>query len=900
MTTEATAESAGRDYAPYNPAEVEPYWYQRWEERGYFEPRPSEDGRPPFVITMPPPNVTGALHMGHALFATLEDILIRWHRMLGDETLWVPGRDHAGIAAQVVVERLLAQEGISRHDLGREKFLDHMWDWMNTYGEVITRQLRRLGASPDWNRAAFTMDPGPARAVRTAFVRLYEKGLIYRGNRITNWCPRCRTALSDLEVEHDEVQGTLTYFKYPLVDPPPGGPDHIPVATTRPETVLADTGIAVHPDDERYRGLVGRLARVPHVGREIPILADEAVDPAFGTGAVKVTPAHDPTDFEIGQRHNLPVLVGMNLDGTMNEQAGAYNGLPTLEARRLLVDELAREGLLLREQPHQHAVGHCQRCHSVVEPIVTLQWYVRIEPLARPALEAVREGRITILPDRFTRVYYNWMENIRDWCISRQLWWGHRIPVWYCEGCGGETVAVVDPTACAHCGDPRIRQDEDVLDTWFSSGLWPFSTLGWPDDTPDLRRFYPTTVMETGYDILFFWVARMIMFGLELMDDVPFRKVYLHGMIRVDGEKMSKVKGNVQDPLDLIERYGTDALRLALVIGTTPGNDVSMSQSKLEDCRNFVNKLWNAARFARAQLGSDQRPAAQAAAASQSLADRWIRSRAQAVREEVDGLLADFQLGEAGRIVKDFVWQEYCDWYLEIAKVQLRERDAAVREATLGTLLDVLEVALRLLHPFAPFVTEEIWQTIRRQEDAESLVIARWPTPEPRDERAEADFDDARELVVGLRRLRADYRVDWSRRVAATIEAGARNGLFREQAGWIAALGRLSPLEVVAQLPALPERALSVVAGGSRAFLPIEGLFDLEQELTRLNREREEASGLLDRTEQLLARPGFVERAPAEVVQRERDKRDELLQRLHLLDERLATLRELRASPPTD
>jgi valyl-tRNA synthetase len=895
MTSDLAAEQSSRDYAPYDPAAVEQSTYQRWEECGYFKPRPSQSGKPPFVMTMPPPNVTGALHIGHALTAAIQDALIRWHRMRGEPTLWVPGRDHAGIAGQLVVERQLAQQGISRHDLGREKFLEHVWDWMHTYGQIIQIQHKRLGASADWAREVFTMDPGPAKAVRTAFTRLYEKGLIYKGNRITNWCPRCRTVLSDLEVEHEEVQGTLTYFRYLLTPDGADPADHITVATTRPETILADTGIAVHPDDPRYRALVGRLAVVPHVGREIPIVADEAVDPAFGTGAVKVTPGHDPTDFEIGQRHALPIIIGMNLDGTMNEQAGAYAGLPTLEARKRLVEELEREGLLIQQVAHQHAVGHCQRCRTVVEPLVTEQWYVRIKPLADPALEAVRDGRITIVPERFARVYYNWLENIRDWPISRQLWWGHRIPVWYCGACDGVTVAVTDPTACATCGGTEIHQDPDVLDTWFSSGLWPFSTLGWPDDTADLRTFYPTTVMETGYDIIFFWVARMIMLGLEMVGDIPFRQVYLHGMIRVGGEKMSKTRGNVQDPLDLVERYGTDALRLALVIGTTPGNDINMSDDKLEECRNFVNKLWNAARFVRLQFGEQGRPASGAGEASRSLADRWIRSRLQATVAEVDRLLNDFQLGEAARLVKDFIWLELCDWYVEVAKVQLREGQPADREATLATLADVLDTALRLLHPFAPFVTDAIWLTLRRNEDPDSIMIADWPLADVRDEGAEADFDAVRDLVVAIRRLRTDYNVKGSRRVAAVVEGGRRADLYRRQASWLASLAWLEPLSIAERLEQEPARALSAVASGSRAFLPIEGLFDLARERERLGKELAEAQAQAGRLEQLLSRPGFVDRAPTEVVQRERDKLVELAGRKSLLEERLRTLKALGA-----
>jgi valyl-tRNA synthetase len=898
MTTDGPAsETAGRDYTPYDPSAVEQEMYRRWEESGYFKPRFTSPDREPFVITMPPPNVTGALHIGHALTAAVEDALIRWHRMLGDPTLWVPGRDHAGIAGQLVVERKLAADtGMTRHDLGRERFLDLVWDWMNTYGSMIRTQHKRLGVSADWEREGFTMDPGPALAVRSAFVRLYEKGLIYKGNRITNWCPRCRTVLSDLEVEHREVDGTLTYVRYPLL-PANGGPDSITVATTRPETILADTAIAVHPDDERYRDFVGRTAIVPHVLREIPILADEAVDPSFGTGAVKVTPGHDPVDFEIGQRHALPILNEMNSDGTLNDVAGAYAGLPAAETRQRLVEELEREGLLVEQVPHRHSVGHCQRCGTILEPLVSDQWYVRMKPLAEAGLAAVRDGRIRIIPERFNKDYFNWLENIRDWAISRQLWWGHRIPVWYCDVCSQRTVAVTDPTACVHCGSTSIHQDEDVLDTWFSSGLWPFSTLGWPEDTEDLRTFYPTTVMETGYDILFFWVARMIMLGLEMLDEVPFRYVYLHGLVRVEREKMAKTRGNVQDPLDLIKVYGTDSLRLALVTGTTPGNDINLSKDQREyvDARNFVNKLWNAGRFVRAQLGDQHRPTSCPREAL-SLADRWISSRAQALCDEVASNLEDFQLGLAAGAVREFLWGEYCDWYLEIAKIQLRDATSdAQRMATLWTLVEVLDTSLRLLHPFAPFVTEAIWQTIRQPDDVQSIMISAWPTAGPRDVQAETSFQGLRELIVAVRRLRSEYNVRVRQRIAATVEAGEQASLYRDQAAWIAALGWLDPLEVVDRLDEPPRQALSAVGGGVRAYLPTAGLFDLGRELNRLERERAEVATLAARSEKLLGST-FAERAPSEKVLEERERLDERRQRLALLDERLVTLRGLQSA----
>ncbi len=912
MTTAAQtpAQSDDRGYAPYNPGAVESAWYDAWLRAGHFKPRMVE-GRRPFVITMPPPNVTGELHIGHALTMAIEDILVRWHRMLGDPTLWVPGRDHAGIAGQLVVERHLKESAnLTRQGLGREEFLNHVWEWMQSYGERIRYQLYRLGASADWDRECFTMDPEPSLAVRTAFVRLYERGLIYRGNRITNWDPGLQTAVSDLEVEYREVDGHLWHVRYPLV-PIDGESEtrYVEMATTRPETILADTGIAVNPNDARHAGLVGRRAIVPHVNREVPIVADAAVDPAFGTGAVKVTPGHDATDFEIGQRHNLPTILVMNLDGTMNEQAGAYRGMTAAEARKAFVQELQATGALVKVVPHRHAVGHSFRSGAVIEPIVTEQWYVKIAPLAEPALEAVRDGRIKIVPERFAKVYYNWMENIRDWCISRQLWWGHRIPVWYRSDGGPPIVSVEDPDPADYPG-VDLTQDPDVLDTWFSSGLWPFSTLGWPSDTEELRTFYPTTVMETGYDILFFWVARMIMQGLAMTGDIPFREVYLHGMIRVDGEKMSKVKGNVQDPVDLMERYGTDALRLGLVVGTTPGNDISISNAKMEAQRNFVNKLWNAGRFILANT-SAQRPVASGQNDNSplttdhwplSLADRWIRSRAEQVTADTTRLMGDFQFGEAARILQEFLWEDFCDWYIEIAKVQLRAaRSDRERRATWSTLTDVFERVLLLLHPFAPFVTEELWQSFTPGGSAEagtfareSIMIAPWPRAGERDRGAEADFGDIVELVQGVRRLKTDYRVG-GQLTPAVLETGpgARSELVRGHADVVSSLARLDPLDIRDRLDRRPQRALSVVAGGVQAFLPVEGLFDLEQETARLDREAAEAERHARRSAAQLAQPSFTEKAPPQVVAQRREQLSEQEDRLVRIRERLDTLRAL-------
>ncbi|MBX5491288.1 MAG: valine--tRNA ligase [Chloroflexi bacterium] len=881
----------------YDPRAVESKLYARWLAAGYFKPR-IDPHRRPFTIVMPPPNVTGRLHIGHALTAAIEDALVRWHRMLGEPTLWVPGKDHAGIATQVVVERELAQQGLTRHDLGRERFLEKVWEWVRTYGSIIDEQHKRLGVSCDWDRLAFTMDPGPARAVRTMFKRLYDKGLIYRGARITNWCPRCQTALSDLEVEYHEDEGILAYVRYPLAG---REGEYLTIATTRPETILADTAVAVNPADPRYQAVIGVQVRVPGVDREVPVVADSAVEMEFGTGALKITPGHDPVDFEIGQRHNLPAITVIGLDGRMTAAAGAYAGLSVEEARERFLAELQARGLLERVEPYRHRVGHCQRCKTVVEPLITEQWYVRIQPLAAPAIAAVREGRIRIIPERFEKVYFNWMENIRDWCISRQLWWGHRIPVWYCRACPHELVAVETPTACPECGGP-LEQDPDVLDTWFSSGLWPFSTLGWPDDTPDLRYFYPNTLMETGYDILFFWVARMIMLGIEAMGEVPFRDVYLHGLIRVEGKKMSKTAGNVLDPLELMDEYGTDATRLALTVGTTPGNDTELNLQKLEACRNFVNKLWNSARYVLLNVPAAERPATLAPLTppeGASAPDRWIVSRANHVAAEVTRLLHDYQLGEAARTVQEFLWGEYCDWYLEMAKIQLRVGGAAAQAATRYTLTRVLEQTLRLLHPFAPFVTEELWQTLLAERLAQaepalppSIMVAPWPVPGPRDAGAEAFMEDVIELIRAARNLRQERKVEPARYVPATVVGGTRTVVLRAVAPLISGLARLQPLEIVEQLAAPPRQALPLVAGGFEAYLPAAELFDVVQERARLARELTEVERLIASGEARLANPGFTQKAPAAVVEgarrqlaENRERRERLAAQLRALEE---------------
>ncbi|MCL6563427.1 MAG: valine--tRNA ligase, partial [Firmicutes bacterium] len=703
------------DLSPrYDPAQVEGKWYQVWKREGYFRAGPASAARV-FSIALPPPNVTGILHLGHALNNTWQDVLIRYHRMLGDNTLWLPGIDHAGIHTQMKVEERLRERGIDRRAIGREAFLEEVWRWKAEYGDEILRQIERLGASVDWSRLRFTLDPSLSRAVTEVFVRLYEEGLIYRGHYITNWCVSCRTALSDIEVEHVEESGLLTYIRYPLAD----GQGAVVVATTRPETMLGDTAVAVHPDDPRWRHLIGKELVLPLLGRRIPVVADPLVDPEFGTGAVKVTPAHDPTDFTIGEHHQLPQIKVIGEDGKMTQEAGPYAGLDRYEARRRVREDLKAGGYLEREEEITHAVGHCEKCGSTIEPLLSLQWFVRVAPLAKAALAAVEQGQVRFVPERFAKVYQNWMENIHDWCISRQIWWGHRIPAYYCQRCAATVVAREAPDRCPQCGGP-VEQDEDVLDTWFSSALWPFSTLGWPEATDDLATYYPTSVLSTGYDIIFFWVARMIMQGIHFTGEVPFHTVLLHGLVRDHlGRKMSKSLGNGVNPTEVIERYGADALRIALVLGSTPGNDIRYSEEKVKAGGHFANKIYNAVRFVLLNLTVDPilppRPS--------HPADRWILSRAGRLVERVTDLLERFEFGEAARTVYDFFWDEFCDWYIELAKVRLRQESE--RPVVLGVLVSVAETALRVLHPFMPFVTEELWQSLPHE--GPSIMVAPWP-----------------------------------------------------------------------------------------------------------------------------------------------------------------------------
>ena len=879
----------------YDPALFEEPLYDWWESKGYFKPEYADDAAEPFVIAMPPPNVTGALHIGHAMTASVEDLMIRYHRMQGRAALWIPGSDHAGIATQLQVERALRSEGTSRQEIGREKFLERTWAWKEQYGGIITQQHRRLGASCDWERERFTMDEGLSRAVREAFVRLYEKGLIYRGEYLINWSPGLQTAVSDLEVEYYEEEGHLYYFKYMLVD----ADDYIPVATTRPETILGDSAVAVHPDDERYQHLIGKECVVPMLGRRIPVVADSYVDREFGTGALKITPGHDPNDFEIGRRHDLPIINVMNKDATMNAQAGPYLAMDRFECREKLWSDMKDADLTLEVKPHQMQVPRSQRGGEVIEPMVSTQWFVKMKPLADNGLAAVANGEIKIIPERFSKVYNNWLENIQDWCISRQLWWGHRIPAWYGpEGTifVGHDEAEAYQKAREQFGpDVTLEQDSDVLDTWFSSGLWPFSTLGWPDDTPDLKRFYPNTVMETGYDILFFWVARMIMSGLEYMDDVPFRYVYLHGLIRDEhGKKMSKTAGNVIDPLEVIDTYGTDAMRFTLLTGSTPGNDMNLSLDRIASNRNFCNKIWNATRFVVNNLGT----AFDSGAGTWNLSgltmpDRWIISRLNRLTADVTRLIDDYNFGEAGRQLYDFFWSEYADWYIEIAKIRLYGTDARAQATVRRVLVHVLDRTLRMLHPFIPFVTEAAWQHIPHDEDA--LIIADWPgdSQRPPDEEAEAQMVTLIEVIRTIRNIRSEYNVEPARRISAHISAGDHYQMLSSHLEILAALARLDrdTLQLAPKLERKPEQAVGqVISGGIEIYLPLADMIDLEAEQVRARKELSHMTQRIAASKAKLNNAGFVQKAPAVVVEREREKLADLELQAVKIEERIKDL----------
>jgi len=884
----------------YDPKSVEDKWYQYWLDKNVFHSEPHA-GRTPYTIVIPPPNVTDVLHMGHAYNNTIQDIFIRYKRMSGFETLWMPGTDHAGIATQNVVEKALAKEGVTRHDLGRHKFVERVWQWRETYGSTIIRQLKRLGCSCDWVRERFTMDERLVEAVLEVFVRLYEKGLIYRGKYIINWCPRCRTALSDEEAIHREHNGHLWYVKYPLS----GREGYITVATTRPETMLGDTGVAVNPNDSRYKGLAGSKAVLPILERPLAIIEDEFVDPEFGTGAVKVTPAHDPNDFVMGDRHDLEQVNVLNEDATINDNGGKYAGMDRFECRDQLVADLEELGLLEKIEPHVHAVAHCQRCDTVLEPYLSEQWFVKIKPLAEPALQAVKDGRTRFHPEKWTRVYEHWMENIRDWCISRQLWWGHRIPVYYCDACGEMMVSRSAPDKCAKCQSADIHQDEDVLDTWFSSWLWPFSTMGWPEQTKELEYYYPTDMLVTGPDIIFFWVARMIMAGMWFCDDVPFRDVYIHGIIRdAKGRRMSKSLGTGIDPLEMIEKYSADAVRFSMIMLSSEGQDVRFDESRIELGRNFSNKIWNAQRFLMMNIeendhdsvidimqGVDQ-TGSPTSLETWPLEDRWILSRLHRTIERVTSCLDGFRLSDAISSIYHFFWHEYCDWYLEMIKPRLYgKRDG--REQALAVALLVLRDSMKLLHPFIPFITEEIWQMIPARDRPVSIAVDAWPRVNENlaNPQIEREADLVQRVTFTIRNMRSEMNVPPTTAVRAIIRPSdeTTGSALKNNVSHIMELARCS--EVVVEADAkVPAQIAKTFLPEAEVFLPLEGVIDIEAEKRRLTKERDRVSALVERARGKLASQDFVSKAPAEVVQQQREKLTEFEQKLSKLHESLSSL----------
>lgn len=875
----------------YDPASVEKKWYEFWEKNRYFHAEP-EPGKKPFSIVIPPPNITGKLHMGHALDNTLQDILIRWHRMMGDNTLWMPGYDHAGLATQIKVEEVLKkEEGKTRFDLGREEFVKRVWAWKEEYGDRIINQLKCLGISCDWERKRFTMDEGCSRAVRETFVSLFEKGLIYKGTRITNWCVNCHTALSDIEVEHEDTPGHLWYVRYPVV----GEEDtYLTIATTRPETIPGDTAVAVNPEDERYAKLIGKTLRLPILNREIPVIADSYVDTKFGTGAVKITPSHDPNDYEMGLRHNLPEIVVIGKDGVMTEEAGPFAGLERYECRKQIVARLKEEGYLVKIEEHSHAVGHCQRCHNIVEPLVSTQWFVKMQPLVKAAVDCVTDGRTQFVPERFTKNYTGWMENIHDWCISRQIWWGHRIPVWYCDDCGEMSASRTDLEKCPKCGSTHIHQDEDALDTWFSSALWPFSTMGWPDNTGLLKQFYPTSVLVTGYDIIFFWVARMLIMGMEFMKEIPFEKVFIHGLVRdSQGRKMSKSLGNGIDPLEVIEKYGADTLRFMLITGNTPGNDMRFYWERVEGTRNFANKIWNASRFALMNMeGYDK----DAELAPYTLADKWILSRLQDTVKDVTGLLERFELGEAGRAIYDFIWSEVCDWYIEIAKPRLYNKEAAAERATAQHVLaTVLVSAMKLLHPYMPFITEEIYQCLPHE--AESIMISKWPVADESliDPEAERGMNAIMDSIKAIRNMRAEVNANPGKKIPAIMLVSEDlREVVAHNDSYIKLLGGIDNLELRPLNGEKPENAMAAVVTGIEVYLPLAGLIDVEKETQRLSKELAAMEKDLHRAGGKLNNAGFLAKAPEDVIAKERAKYEELSGKIEAVKKRMAYLAELK------
>ena len=865
----------------YDPSTVEKKIYDMWQQGGYFN-GVIDPEKKPFSIVMPPPNVTGQLHMGHALDSTLQDILTRYKRMQGYAALWIPGTDHAGIATQIKVEEeLRVKEGLSRYDLGREKFLERVWDWKNKYGNRIVEQQKVLGASCDWDRSAFTMDEKRAKSVRETFCELYEKGLIYKGNRIINWCPKCRTALSDAEVEYKDMPGHFWHIRYPIED----SNEEFIIATTRPETMLGDSGVAVHPDDERYKHLVGKNAILPLVGRKLPIVADDYVELGFGTGAVKMTPCHDPNDYEVGLRHDLEQILVIDEDAKIIN-GGKYNGMDRYEARKAIVNDLDEQGYLVKVEDYSHNVGCCYRCGTVVEPLTSPQWFVKMQPLAKAAIDVVKDGRIKFVPERFTKIYMNWMENVHDWCISRQLWWGHRIPAWYCSDCGKITVSREDARVCSHCGSKNISQEEDVLDTWFSSALWPFSTMGWPEKTPELDYWYPTSVMVTGYDIIFFWVARMIFSGMEQMNKEPFGTVFIHGLVRdSQGRKMSKSLGNGIDPLEMAEKYGADALRFNLITGNSPGNDMRFYVEKCEAMRNFCNKIWNASRFVMMNLTVEDNRLPD----KLETEDKWILSKLNRVTKEVCENMDSYELGVAAGKIYDFIWDSYCDWYIELTKPRLNGDDDQAKEGAQRVLLYVLTEILKLLHPFMPFITEEIWQALPHE--GEALMVAAYPKYSdslnfPEDE---ASFEAVMDAIKAVRARRAEMNVPPSRKSHLIIVTDMQKA-FADGEKFICKLAYASQISVMSALPEQTDGMVSVITGNARMFMPMAELVDIEKERARMEKELANAHKQLDGQNAKLANENFVSRAPEAVVNAEREKKAKLEALIANLEESLKNL----------
>ena len=869
----------------FDPSVVEERLYNTWMEKKYFHTE-VDKSKEPFCIVMPPPNITGQLHMGHALDNTMQDILIRWKRMAGYNALWVPGIDHASISTELKVVQKMASEGLTKEDVGREGFLERAWAWKEEYGGIILNQLRKLGCSCDWDRVRFTMDEGCSDAVLETFVRLYEKGYIYRGEKIINWCPECQTTISDAEVEHVDMAGHFYHINYPIV----GSDEKLRLATTRPETMLGDTAVAVHPEDERYQHLIGKTCIVPVLNKEVPIVADEYVDREFGTGVVKITPAHDPNDFEVGVRHDLPRICVMNDDGTMNELAGKFCGMDRMEARKAIVEQLKEEGHLVEIEDINHAVGCHERCHAAIEPMIKLQWFVKMEELAKPAMKVYQDKELKFVPDRFGKIYMHWLENIRDWCISRQLWWGHRIPAYYCDECGHITVAKAHPGKCEKCGSANIRQDEDTLDTWFSSALWPFSTLGWPENTEELKHFYPTSVLVTGYDIIFFWVIRMVFSGMEQIGERPFNDVLIHGLIRDDqGRKFSKSLGNGIDPLEVIKNYGADPLRLMLITGNAPGNDMRFYWERLDNCRNFCNKLWNASRFVMMNMEEEEPKFLMLTSA-----DKWILSKVNTLAKEVQENLSKYDLGLAAQKVYDFIWDEYCDWYIEMVKPRLYNKEDSTRAAALWTLKQVLINALKLMHPFMPFITEELFTAIQDKE--ESIMISQWPTyrEEWNYKENEAEIDAIKEAVRNIRNIRAEMNVAPSKKVHVYVvsESEEVRHIFEHSKVFFKTLGHASEVTVQTDKAGIGEDAVSVVIKDATIYMPLAELVDFAKEIERLEKEKAKLEKEVDRVVKKLANQGFVAKAPANVIEEEKAKEEKYKAMLAQVEERLAQLKK--------